>query len=54
MAAVTAAVRHKYTPYDELLMSGVDRDLARNRVADKVEEILGEWSEKGLGQASAR
>jgi hypothetical protein len=42
-AAVTAAVRHKYTDYDELLASGVDRPLARQRVADRVHEILAAW-----------
>ena len=46
MAAVKAAVRHKFTLYDGLLMSGLDRDLARNRVADKVEEILAAWGEQ--------
>ena len=32
-AAVTAAVRHGHTEYDALLAAGVERDLARQRVA---------------------
>ena len=43
MAAVTAAVRHRHTNYDELLMSGVDRQLARERVSERVAEILEAW-----------
>lgn len=43
IAAVTAAVLHKLTDYDELLASGVDRDLARARVAERVRSILDEW-----------
>jgi hypothetical protein len=42
-AAVVAAIRHRHTRYDELLMSGEDRVRARNRVADRVDEILDEW-----------
>ncbi|HEV2690222.1 MAG TPA: DUF2293 domain-containing protein, partial [Bryobacteraceae bacterium] len=45
IAAVTAAVRHRRTDYDELLMSGMDRELARRRVADRVREILDAWGE---------
>lgn len=41
--AVVAAVRHADTPYDELLMSGVDRDEARWRIQAQVEEILERW-----------
>jgi hypothetical protein len=41
--AVVAAVRHADTPYDELLMAGVDRDEARWRIEDQVEEILEHW-----------
>jgi hypothetical protein len=40
---VVAAVRHVETPYDELLMSGVDRDEARWPIEGQVEEILGRW-----------
>jgi hypothetical protein len=42
-AAVVAAVRHKHTKYDELLANGMDRTLARQRVADRIEEILAAW-----------
>jgi hypothetical protein len=41
--AVVAAVRHKHTEYDKLLASGVDRGSARQRIADKVEEVLARW-----------
>jgi hypothetical protein len=42
-AAVTAAIRHTYTDYDSLLASGLDRSLARERVADRVQTILAGW-----------
>jgi hypothetical protein len=42
-AAVAAAIRHKHTNYDELLASGVDRALARQEVADRVQAILSAW-----------
>ena len=41
--AVLASVRHQDTGYDELLMSGVDRALARDRVRDQVNAILDQW-----------
>jgi hypothetical protein len=41
--AVAAAIRHNHTEYDELLASGVDRAAARERITDKVEEILAMW-----------
>ena len=41
--AVVAAIRHRHTQYDELLASGVDRVTARQRIADRVEEILARW-----------
>jgi hypothetical protein len=41
--AVAASVRHVDTDYDDLLMSGVDRDNARHRVRDRVDEILDTW-----------
>jgi hypothetical protein len=44
-AAVTAAVRHKHTGYDALLAAGVDRALARQQVADRVQAILAAWKE---------
>jgi hypothetical protein len=41
--AVAAAVRHEETEYDELLMAGVARDEARERVRSDVQEILEVW-----------
>ena len=41
--AVLASVRHQDTGYDELLMSGVDRASARDRVRDQVNAILDQW-----------
>jgi hypothetical protein len=43
--AVAASVRHVDTVYDELLMSGVDRDTARDRVGQRVEDVLSAWRE---------
>lgn len=41
--AVAAAVRHAETEYDELLMSGVDRDDARAQVSSEVSAVLDQW-----------
>jgi hypothetical protein len=41
--AVVAAVRHEDTRYDELLMSGVGRELARVQVRDEVARVLERW-----------
>jgi hypothetical protein len=41
--AVKAAIRHRHTKYDELLMKGYDRQDARHAVRDKVEEVLDRW-----------
>jgi hypothetical protein len=41
--AVAASVRHRDTGYDELLMSGVDRAEARDRVHDDVARVLAGW-----------
>jgi hypothetical protein len=41
--AVRAAVRHGKTNYDELLAGGADRETARARVRDRVEEVLDGW-----------
>jgi hypothetical protein len=41
--AVAASVRHVDTEYDDLLMSGVDRESARHRVHEHVEEVLDDW-----------
>jgi hypothetical protein len=41
--AVAAAVRHEDTRYDGLLMSGVERELARAQVRDEVARVLDGW-----------
>lgn len=41
--AVAASVRHEDTPYDELLMAGLDRVDAREQVRARVSEVLEEW-----------
>ncbi len=41
--AVAAAVRHEDTRYDELLMPGVERELARAQVRDEVARVLDGW-----------
>ena len=43
--AVTASIRHQDTPYDNLLMSGIDRREARELVRDKVNSVLESWSQ---------
>ena len=44
--AVLASARHQDTEYDELLMSGVDRATARDRVRDEVNTILDQWRQR--------
>jgi hypothetical protein len=41
--AVAASVRHEDTPYDDLLMSGLDRAEARHQVRGQVQIVLDEW-----------
>lgn len=41
--AVVAAVRHRHTNYDELLMRGRDRADARAAVAGRIEEVIDRW-----------
>jgi hypothetical protein len=43
LLAVVASVRHLDTDYDELLMSGVDRETARDHVWERVEDVLNTW-----------
>lgn len=43
MLAVVASVRHENTDYDELLMSGVPREEARDRIRDTIDEVLDGW-----------
>jgi len=42
-AAVRAAIRHRHTKYDELLMEGYDRMDARRAIRNEVEEVLELW-----------
>ena len=41
--AVIASIRHQDTPYDNLLMSGIDRGEARELVRDTVSGVLDAW-----------
>jgi hypothetical protein len=43
--AVVASVRHIDTGYDELLMSGTPRDLARERIRPAIDRILNAWQD---------
>lgn len=45
--AVVAHVRHDETPYDELLVRGVERRDARDRVREQVDHVLSRWRERG-------
>ncbi|KAI1647458.1 uncharacterized protein F4817DRAFT_315928 [Daldinia loculata] len=41
--AVHAHIRHRHTNYDELLKKGISRDMARDLVDQKVNEIVHMW-----------
>jgi hypothetical protein len=41
--AVIASVRHQDTGYDELLMSGMEREPARARVRAEIARVLKQW-----------
>lgn len=41
--AVVASIRHQDTDYDELLMTGVPRNNAREQVREKVDGVLDRW-----------
>lgn len=41
--AVTAAIRHRHTRYDELLATGLSRGEAREHVAAQVQRTLADW-----------
>jgi hypothetical protein len=45
--AVVAHIRHRYTNYDELLMSGYERSDARAQIHDEVDRVLDRWR-KGM------
>jgi hypothetical protein len=42
--AVVASVRHENTDYDELLMSGVPREEAREQIKDAIDRVLAGWA----------
>jgi hypothetical protein len=42
-AAVIAAVRHRHTPYDRLLMRGYSRTEARSAIRDTLDQVLESW-----------
>ena len=42
-AAVVAAIRHRHTKYDRLLMKGLDRVDARDAVRDDIDRVLKRW-----------
>ena len=42
--AVIAYIRHNHTAYDELLAKGYPRDLAREQIRDKVDEVVASWA----------
>jgi hypothetical protein len=42
--AVVASIRHQDTDYDDLLMSGVPREEARDRIRPAIDRILAAWS----------
>ncbi|WP_308805556.1 DUF2293 domain-containing protein [Acrocarpospora pleiomorpha] len=42
--AVVASVRHLDTDYDHLLMAGVPRREARDRIRDRIDQVLTTWS----------
>ena len=42
-AAAIAAIRHKHTRYDRLLMGGMDRHEARGAIREDVDRVLERW-----------
>lgn len=47
--AVIAHIRHVHTDYDRLLMSGVDRMAARERIRKPLEAVEAKWRGEGAG-----
>jgi hypothetical protein len=41
--AVAAHIRHVHTPYDKLLMKGVERMAARAEIREKIDELIEKW-----------
>ena len=42
--AVIASVRHENTDYDQLLMSGISREAARDQVRPVIDQVLDTWA----------
>ena len=51
--AVAASVRHADTDYDDLLMSGMDRETARRKVWELVEDVLRSWRTESASDTTA-
>jgi hypothetical protein len=51
--AVAASVRHQDTSYDSLLMAGVPRDVARDRVRSDIEGVLAAWRQPERNKPAA-
>ena len=45
-AAVIAAIRHRHTRYDQLLMQGYSRRDARDAVYDAINDLLERWRDR--------
>src|SRR6266516_3073732 len=52
-AAVVASVRHQDTPYDRLLMEGMDRDAARRQVSTAIDTVLAAWRACSVAASAA-
>jgi hypothetical protein len=46
---VLASIRHEDTDYDDLLMSGVSREEARERIKPAIDRVLLAWSKGTAG-----
>jgi hypothetical protein len=42
-AAVIASIRHRHTNYDDLLAGGTPRPIARQRISDRIDQVLERW-----------
>jgi hypothetical protein len=47
--AVVASVRHEDTDYDSLLMAGIPREVARERIEPAIERVLEAWQSECTG-----
>lgn len=50
--AVIASIRHEDTGYDALLMGGLSRNQARERVRDRIDRVLAGWREPARARRS--